>query len=61
MKFQRFFTKATTGAYGAIAFADGSCRHSYAAVALKPSQLRVHALLARKVYGRGWTECLARL
>ena len=42
-------------------FADGSCRHSYAAVALKPSQLRVHALLARKVYGRGWTECLARL
>lgn len=42
-------------------FADGSCRHSYAALALKPSQLRVHALLARKVYGRGWTECLARL
>lgn len=42
-------------------FADGSCRHSYAAVALKPSQLRVHALLARKIYGRGWTECLARL
>lgn len=42
-------------------FADGSCRHSYAAVALKPSQLQVHALLARKIYGRGWTECLARM